>query len=343
MHSTRNRRSGSNQRGFKSSIFRCGRSSIGRAPDCGSGMVGVRFPSVTPKEGVRLDEEPVLKTGSGTASVLGSSPRPSSDVSVAERLQALGCNPGDVGSNPTRDSGKVGGAVSQRVANPSSSTRARGFESLTFRTRVRSVNGNTPVSNSGTLRSNRSGPARKSTLRCKIRLWQAVRWCSEVDHGLEIDERRGEAEDGGRSTSGALRQDSGGGPGAVTPIARGARRAPVAQSEEAGGLNPRRCGFESRRAHRATVGQLEESPVSNAGGSRFESGRSHQWEGRPIGRVTGPRCQEFGVRLPVLPPDGQVTQLVEYRTENPDAAVRFRPCPQDPRGLLPPKERSGVQ
>ncbi len=52
MHSIRNRKSPKTEQGFKSSTFRCCRSSIGRAPDCGSGIVGVQFPSVTQKGGL---------------------------------------------------------------------------------------------------------------------------------------------------------------------------------------------------------------------------------------------------------------------------------------------------
>lgn len=50
------------QRGFESSVLRCGSSINGNAPDCDSGMMRIQFPSVAPLEGIRLDEELVLKT-----------------------------------------------------------------------------------------------------------------------------------------------------------------------------------------------------------------------------------------------------------------------------------------
>lgn len=95
-HSTRNRRSGEIQQGFDTSTFRrCGeRSSMAERQDVALVVTSSSL-VVHPAEGVRLDEERALKARSGTASVLGSSPRPSSDVSVAERLQATGCNPVD--------------------------------------------------------------------------------------------------------------------------------------------------------------------------------------------------------------------------------------------------------
>lgn len=128
-------------RGFNSLILsRCvGRSSMveRRVVDP---VTAVRFRSVK-MEGVRQDEGPVLKTGSGVGamSVLGSSPRPSSDVPVAER-QGIRLQPGmDVGSTPTRDSRKAGRVVRHRTANARSSERARGFKSSAFRQWVSSV------------------------------------------------------------------------------------------------------------------------------------------------------------------------------------------------------------
>lgn len=142
-------------------------------------MMGMEIGKLAEWQGTRLENAGPGDTG------VGSIPTLSAEVSVVELVQAAGRNPADARSSRARDSLRTGRMERQRPAKASSGSNQCRFDSGVLSccgdcgvvaarrdvapvARVRissialwvgSVNGNTPVSNSGTSGSNPDSPA----------------------------------------------------------------------------------------------------------------------------------------------------------------------------------------